>query len=185
MAEPENPQKLLFSRLESTLDGENATATFACGGKFTSKFIEGQDGSTAPPNPILYYDDHNGQPHKVLFPASAEEMEQLAKNCDPATFGVGGENRLDIEYRSAWKLDNTKFATSFHPFDSDIMEIIKQLLFAGAIHLEPFHPIIVAELYKLNVIPHSILPDIRSTRDHTTSSSLMSTLHVHKINSDR
>jgi hypothetical protein len=185
MAEPENPQKLLFSRLESTLDGENATATFACGGKFTSKFIEGQDGSTAPPNPILYYDDHNGQPHKVLFPASAEEMEQLAKNCDPATFGVGGENRLDVEYRSAWKLDNTKFATSFHPFDSDIMEIIKQLLFAGAIHLEPFHPIIVAEVYKLNVIPHSILPDIRSTRDHTTSSSLMSTLHVHKINSDR
>ena len=112
-------------------------------------------------------------------------MEELAKNCDQATFGVGGENRFDMEYRSAWKLDNTKFATSFHPFDSDIMEIIKQLLFAGAIHLEPFHPVIVAELYKLNVISHSILPDIRSTRDHTTSSSLTSILRVHKINSDR
>ena len=78
-------------------------------------------------------------------------MDKLSSNCDPATFGVGGEDRFDTEYRSAWKLDTTKFATSFHPFDSDIMEIAKQLLFFGAINLGIFEPILVAELYKLNV----------------------------------
>src|SRR5579859_440914 len=151
MAESEITQKALFERLERTLDGENATATFACGGKIASKLVESNDEAIPPPNPILFYEDLAGQSHKVVFPASADEMENLARNCDPATFGVGGESRLDVEYRSAWKLDNSKFATSFHPFDSDIMEIIKQLLFFGAIHLEPFQPIIVAELYKLNV----------------------------------
>jgi hypothetical protein len=154
MAEPETSQDSLFSRLESTLEGQNATATFACGGNLTSKIhVEpNNQAPIPPPDPILYYDDHTGQPHKVVFPASADEMEKLASNCDPATFGVGGENRMDVEYRSAWKLDNTKFATSFHPFNSDIMEIIKQLLFSGAIHMGPFQPIIVAELYKLNVL---------------------------------
>jgi hypothetical protein len=155
MEDQEITQEYLLNRLESTLDGQNATATFACGGKLTSKFVESNDHPIPPSNPILYYDDHVGQPHKVIFPASQDEMEKLATNCDPATFGVGGESRLDLDYRSAWKLDNTKMATSFHPFDSDIMEIIKQFLFSGAMSLEPFQPIIVAELYKLNV--HSLL----------------------------
>jgi len=151
MEEIEAAQESLFSRLKSTLKGQNATATFACGGRLISRLVDNDARDLPPPDPILYYDDHTGKPHKAVFPASAEEMEELASNCDPATFGVGGENRLDVEYRSAWKLDNTKFATSFHPFDSDIMEVIKQFLFSGAIGLGPFQPLIVAELYKLNV----------------------------------
>lgn len=173
MAEIETIQKSLFDRLESILDGQNATATFACGGNLASKLAESNDQAIPPPNPILFYEDHTGQSHKVVFPASAEDMEKLASNCDPATFGVGGESRLDVRYRSAWKLDNTKFATSFHPFDSDVMEIIKQLLFSGAIHLEPFQPIIVAELYKLNVLYLGVSANIRSTRAHMTGSNHM------------
>ena len=78
-------------------------------------------------------------------------MDKLSSDCDPASFGVGNEERLDTEYRSAWKLDNTKFATSFNPFDYDLMDVVKQLLFSGAINLGALEPIVVAELYKLNV----------------------------------
>jgi hypothetical protein len=152
MAESTETQAALIKRLAKTLDGEKATATFACGGAIVSKFLpDGQDTVVAPSHPILFYEDKEGQAHKITFPASAEEMEKLSTDCDPATFGVGDEERLDTEYRSAWKLDNTKFATSFHPFDSEVMEVIKQLLFPGAIHLGVIQPLIVAELYKLNV----------------------------------
>jgi hypothetical protein len=152
MAETKEAQAALIKRLAETLDGEKATATFACGGAIVSKFVpDGQQTVVAPSHPILFYEDKNGQAHKITFPASVEEMEKLSTDCDPATFGVGGEDRLDTEYRSAWKLDNTKFATSFHPFDSEIMEVVKQLLFPGAIHLGVIQPLIVAELYKLNV----------------------------------
>lgn len=146
-------QAALFKLLADTLAGENATATFACGGTIVSKFVSaGQQSGDAPAQPILFYEDKEGQAHKIMFPASAEDMGKLSADCDAATFGVGGKDRLDPEYRSAWKLDNTKFATSFHPFDNDIMEVVKQLLFPStAIHIAPLQPIIVAELYKLNV----------------------------------
>jgi hypothetical protein len=152
-------QENLIGLLADTLAGENATATFACGGTIASKFVpEGQETADAPAQPILFYEDKEGQAHKITFPASAEDMAKLSADCEAATFGVGGEDKLDTEYRSAWKLDNTKFATSFHPFDSDIMEVVKQLLFSSAIHIDPFQPIIVAELYKLNVFVQGLLP---------------------------
>jgi hypothetical protein len=133
-------QTILLKRLAESLAGEKASATFACGGTITTLA-----------NPILFYEDKNGKSHKVTFPATPQEMEKLSSYCDRASFGVGNEKRLDTEYRSAWKLDNSKFATSFHPYDSDIMEVVKRLLFPGAIYLGALEPIIVAELYKLNV----------------------------------
>src|SRR5277367_576568 len=140
----------LLKRLAESLAGEKVTATFACGGTILSKPTTKKE-TISPKSPILFYEDKRGHCHKVTFPTTPQEMEKLASHCDPATFGVGGEDRFDTEYRSAWKLDDTKFATSFHPFDSDIMEVVKQLLFSGAINLGVFDPIIVAELYKLNV----------------------------------
>ena len=152
MAETGPTQAVLLSRLAKTLDGEKASATFACGGTCSHRLLDKdyQD-IIAPTTPILFYEDKKGECHKVSFPASADEMETLASHCDLATFGVGNEERLDTEYRSAWKLDNTKFATSFHPFDSDITEVIRHLLFPGAVNAYIAEPIIVAELYKLNV----------------------------------
>jgi hypothetical protein len=147
-----SPQTVLLTRLAKSLAGEKASATFACGGTMLSKLTESEKETIAPENPILFYEDKTGQCHKITFPGTPEEMEKLSSDCDPASFGVGTEERHDTEYRSAWKLDNTKFATSFHPFDSDIMDVVKQLLFSGAINLGVFEPIIVAELYKLNVL---------------------------------
>ena len=143
-------QTILLNHLAKSLEGEKASATFACGGTIISKLNTEQE-TIAPANPILFYEDKNRQSHKITFPATPQEMEKLSSGCDPASFGVGNEERLDTEYRSAWKLDNAKFAISFHPYDSDIMEVVKQLLFSGAIHLGALEPIIVAELYKLNL----------------------------------
>jgi len=145
-------QSALIKHLAESLAGEKASATFACGGKIVESILKTSEGDTiAPANPIVFYEDKHGQSHKIIFPTSSQEMETLSAQCDPASFGVGSEERLDREYRSAWKLDNTKFATSFHPFDSDIMEVVKRLLFSGAINLGALEPIVVAELYKLNV----------------------------------
>jgi hypothetical protein len=143
-------QDVLLNRLAKSLAGEKASATFACGGTILSKLNTTKE-KIAPENPILFYEDKSGQSHKITFPPTAQEMDKLSSDCDPASFGVGNEERHDTEYRSAWKLDNTKFATSFNPFDYDIMDVVKRLLFSGAINLGAFEPIIVAELYKLNV----------------------------------
>lgn len=150
-------QTNLLNRLAKSLDGEKATATFACGGTRSEGFLDAKKQEIVPlANPILFYEDKRGECHKVTFPATAEEMEKLASHCDPASFGVGEVETMDTEYRSAWKLDNTKFVTSIHPFDCDIMEVVKQLLFPGAIKLDPLRPIVIAELYKLNVCPQFI-----------------------------
>ena len=179
------PQTVLLTRLAKSLAGEKASATFACGGAIVSKLTDDEK-TIAPENPILFYEDKNGQCHKITFPGTPEEMEKLSSDCDPASFGVGTEERLDTEYRSAWKLDNTKFATSFHPFDSDMMEVVKQLLFSGAINLGWLEPIIVAELYKLNVLSRWEWGlTSRFTRVLMTSLNLMSILHALKLNSDR
>ena len=149
---PESPsQSILLERLAESLAGETASATFACGGCIVQSICETSEGVTiAPANPILFYEAKDGQSHKITFPAVAQEIETLSAQCDPASFGVGSKERLDVEYRSTWKLDNTKFATSFHPFDSDIMEVVKHLLFSGAVDLGALEPVVVAQLYKLN-----------------------------------
>jgi hypothetical protein len=147
-------QTNLLNRLAKSLDGEKAAATFACGGTQFKGFLDTNKEEIVPlVNPILFYEDKKRECHKVTFPATAEEIEKLASHCDPASFGVGEVETMDTEYRSAWKLDNTRFATSFHPLDCDIMEVVKQVLFPGAIKLDPLQPIVIAELYKLNVFP--------------------------------
>src|SRR5277367_1655695 len=147
-------QRVLLKRLAKCLAGEKASATFACGGTIVSKLnTDSTENKTiAPKNPILIYQDKIGLCHKITFPATAQQMARLCLDCDPASFGVGAEERHDTEHRSAWKLDKTKFATSFHPFDSDIMEVVKHLLFSGAINLGALGPIIMGKLHKLNVL---------------------------------
>lgn len=85
------------------------------------------------------------------FPASVEDLDCLTKNCDIATFGVLKEEKLDLDYRSAWKLDNKKFLTSFHPFDSDVMEIVSNILLPTPVNVGGRESLVYAELYKLNV----------------------------------
>jgi len=137
--------------LSSSLEGKTATATFTCGGTLKTKISPVAETSTSHPRSLfLFYEDQEGKPHRLNFPASTKDMEHLSSVCEPATFGRKMEDVFDTEYRSAWQLDNTKFSCSLHPADYDAMEVLRQLLFPGAVHGAPDTAIAV-ELYKLNV----------------------------------
>jgi hypothetical protein len=93
-------------------------------------------------------------------------FEELLKMCDPATFGLGGKDVLDEQYRKAGKLDKTQFSTGFHPHDYGIVDTIKQTLLPNALsHVmegRVAHRGVMAELYKLNVRSWAISRDSSS-----------------------
>jgi hypothetical protein len=128
----------MLTDLSNALSGQKATATFACGSKSEIDNI------------FIYYEDKDSKVHKLSFPASHEDVAKLAEACDQATFGLGQVETLDTEYRSAWKLDNSKFLTSFNP--QEILDIVKNLLFPPGVGDNP----VFVELYKLNIYkgPH-------------------------------
>lgn len=92
-------------------------------------------------------------------------LQQLVKDCQPATFGFGGEDVLDEEIRKAGKLEATEFSTSFSPYDYGIVDAVAQALLPGIARPEVLtgentseeHWGVVAELYKLNVSTSSNL----------------------------
>jgi hypothetical protein len=93
---------------------------------------------------FVLYSDKEWNHHRISFPTSEEDLKVLAETCEPATFGLLQEDKLDLDYRSAWKMDHTQFACSFHPSDaSDILNTVQDILLPlGSMY---------AELYKLNV----------------------------------
>lgn len=82
-----------------------------------------------------------------LSQASESELENLARACDPATFGVNQEDVLDESYRKAKKLDVVNFATKFKLEKSGIMDAVRAALLEG----HDSNRQVEAELYKLNV----------------------------------
>ncbi|KAL8647818.1 MAG: hypothetical protein Q9226_006272 [Calogaya cf. arnoldii] len=88
-------------------------------------------------------------------------LQDLLKDCAPASFGKDGKDVLDDSYRKAVKLDPNQFSTNFNPYDVGIIGAIAQTLLPGIAK-----PItdkakertfaeclgVVAELYKLNVV---------------------------------
>jgi hypothetical protein len=121
-----------LTELSKALNNYKKEATFVCGGKWQAE------------NSFIFYSDKEGKAHQIHFPASEDDLKELGQTCDRATFGLGAQDTLDLEYRSAWKLDNTKFASSFNPSDaSDILNIVQDILLPeGSMYVE---------LYKLNV----------------------------------
>ncbi|KAH0335327.1 hypothetical protein KCU81_g9046, partial [Aureobasidium melanogenum] len=52
----------------------------------------------------------------------------LISTCEPATFGRGGKDVYDEQYRKAIKLDTDDFLTDFSPYETGIIDIVQQLL---------------------------------------------------------
>src|SRR5271170_7739096 len=83
-------QEQLIERLGAALNGEKSAAAFSCGGIIPSKLaLEGEaesiETSVAVDDPVLlHYDDKDGKSHKIVFPASAPEIETLVSGCDAA-----------------------------------------------------------------------------------------------------
>ena len=76
-----------------------------------------------------------------------QQLDNLFKSCDPATFGRAQQDVLDESYRKAGKLDANRFATHFSPTDVGILETVSDLLLRDRVPEKSIH----LELYKLNV----------------------------------
>ncbi|KAL6720878.1 hypothetical protein ACLMJK_002803 [Lecanora helva] len=148
-------------------------APFCCGGNIPivdstthssrfEKLTYDDDQATSPPIVLRWDSPGGGDPvQKLTLPLSKEEesaVESLVNQCEPATFGKGGDEVLDESYRKAVKLDNDRFSTNFNPYDVGIIEAINQSLlpgvaktFADGKSVFEDHLGVVAELYKLNV----------------------------------
>ena len=78
-------------------------------------------------------------------------FKQLLKDCQPASFGRGGEDVMDETYRKARKLDEAAFCTNFDPYALGIVETAAQaLVLNNRMQKNETHGI-QAEFYKLNV----------------------------------
>ncbi|KAH8768160.1 hypothetical protein F5883DRAFT_418622, partial [Diaporthe sp. PMI_573] len=110
---------------------------------------------------------------KLKFPLDqsdsrmAHNMQQLLHDMQPATFGYQGQNVLDESYRKASKLDPSRFACNFSPYELGIVDEVARILLPGfkdqttpieekifcgtdTERIEPTR-VMRAELYKLNV----------------------------------
>lgn len=103
--------------------------------------------------------DNASSSRKVVFPYSDEQkpsIEQLLKDCQPATFGRGRQDILDETYRNAGKLDESSFSTNFNPYALGIIDTAAQALAPNNCRQTNETHGIRAELYKLNASVHEI-----------------------------
>lgn len=164
----------LLRTLAAAVAGEAATATFTCGGAVP---IENCTSSESPkdgtiPAVELRWDSSSGSGgSKISFPLQQtgddeQMLAKLIKDCQPATFGMGGRDVLDESYRKASKLDCTAFSTNFHPHDCSIVDSIRQVLLpsmtAGGEGIGIGPRGVKAELYKLNVCRFFTTPQVFS-----------------------
>ncbi|KAI0806650.1 hypothetical protein C8Q74DRAFT_1223495 [Fomes fomentarius] len=97
---------------------------------------------------ILYYGSEKTEIGKVdLSNASSDQMDHLAAQCQPATFGRNDEDVLDETYRKAGKMDVEQFMLAFDVERAGLIDVVRTCLFPG--EEETKH--VKAELYKLNV----------------------------------
>ncbi|KAI8716889.1 Fe2OG dioxygenase domain-containing protein [Fusarium sp. LHS14.1] len=113
---------------------------------------------SAPPHPpvTLRWDPRDSMTPaahcKLNFPieeSSADNLNRLLADMEPAAFGRGGEHVYDESYRKASKMDPSRFTTSFCPYTSGIVSVVSQLLLPNP--LSEKQRTLKAELYKLNV----------------------------------
>lgn len=158
----------LLQDLSTAVNGQAASATFACGGSvpIVDPASTNDDTTSSPVRtcaPVTLRWDTNaaGEESKISFPLPAEQkvsgsmLSALMKACQPATFGFGGRDVLDESYRKATKLDAAAFSTNFHPHDCGILGSVQQILLpsmgAGDQRVGVGPQGARAELYNLNV----------------------------------
>ena len=152
---------------KALVDGR-ASSLYSCGGEIpivnnlhvnTFREIDGQRCSA----PVLVrWDSTPSMSRRLHFPVATdldnEAFPQLLVDCQPATFGRGGDDVLDESYRKAGKLDSTQFSSSFNIYESGILDEVARWLLPGSLTPtktgQPDNQAncsISAELYKLNV----------------------------------
>lgn len=155
-------EKKVLEDLADSFKTHARSATFACGGSvpFSTnvKTEDPDDGTESDPEPrkirpVQVRFGEDGKGNTVIIPdakASSKQFQALFSACQPASFGRGGEEVLDEDYRKAGKLDHDDFATSFCPYEAGIIDVVAQLLLPQTSQ-EKHMRSIRAELYKLNI----------------------------------
>jgi 2-oxoglutarate-Fe(II)-dependent oxygenase superfamily protein len=141
---------------ELSLFVRSQSVTFTCGGTIhigdaTVNDISQGALTCAPVG--LRWDTTDGV-DKITFPvkdaAGEAKLAKMCGTCQPATFGLKGENVLDETYRKATKLDRSAFSSDFCPHELGIIDTIAQMLLPNAVGKHRGSGV-HAELYKLNV----------------------------------
>jgi hypothetical protein len=145
-------------QLGQFISGEKAAATFACGGTVSiSGNLPPGTHDVSPPVRISWTPKDAPRERKIVLPVDASNVDKLSRlvsDCDIASFGKREKDVIDLDYRKASKFDPSRFLTSFHPANLNILEEVEQLLVPSfntwtEVKL-PFRKL-KAELYKLNV----------------------------------
>ncbi|PYH85821.1 hypothetical protein BO82DRAFT_326637 [Aspergillus uvarum CBS 121591] len=168
-------------RLRTAIEDENSSALFACGGSIPvvdrGQASSGDKATITTTSPVHVYWStarSDSAARKLVLPldelvpqSRSAALDDLVADCQPASFGRNGEEILDPSYRLAGKIDPSHFASSFHPADFGILQMVENVLLPGisekdlvreddgskkrkdraARHSRKLH----AELYKLNV----------------------------------
>lgn len=141
----------LFQDVSKALISDASNNVFAIGGN-----IDVTDAISSNRHPIsIRWDSGEGQGRKVSLPVGNDAItegafQQLVEDCQPATFGKGGEDVLDESYRKAGKMDVTHFCTDFSLAEHGIIDTVVQALLQEQARGGKCNGV-RAELYKLNV----------------------------------
>ena len=101
-------QKVIMDGLRQSLVGAKAKAAFCCGGSvaFRKTGLDGWEGLQPAVAPVtIHWDSKQSGARKIVFshessrdPQFAEDLEQLCRASEPASFGRGGETVRDGKY---------------------------------------------------------------------------------------
>ncbi|KIY48945.1 hypothetical protein FISHEDRAFT_32048, partial [Fistulina hepatica ATCC 64428] len=101
----------------------------------------------------LYYSESKGDSAPVhsidLAAANVSQLRDLSAACEPAPFGLNGENVFDEHYRLARKMDTTQFSMPFDVYCSGLIQVVETELVKNS--TDSPNSYIVPELYMLNI----------------------------------
>ncbi|KAF9053211.1 hypothetical protein BJ165DRAFT_1607941 [Panaeolus papilionaceus] len=124
----------------------------------------------------LFYRSKNGTNGLLDFTTTSDgSVKALADACEPASFGIGGQDVLDERYRKAGKMDAGDFSSQFTPLAHDVVPLIHENLVKDISKRN-----VRVELYKLNVYgPGSFFrPHVDTPRGDDMFASLVVVLPI-------
>lgn len=164
--------------LKSSISGQQSSSSFTCGGTIDIETTSGNNNSAklgSSPVSIFWAVENDSHARKVVLPlnkvavdSNQQILEQLVKDCSPATFGKGEQDVLDLSYRKAGKMDPAQFAATFDLTKFGILENVEQILLPSISTKEKANVQfrkLRAELYKLNVRLFSFMTSITALTD--------------------
>lgn len=187
LCEDKPPREILLTQLQDAITQYDVNAAFSCSGSLEISYIEprGFDKVEKPtcPEPVIFW--HRGKrltlDGRYTTPKPGEtSLDELVKDCRPATFGRDGENVFDEKIRKAGAMEARYFATNFNPYDCGIVDAIGRELLPGIVRAGKQQPVdrwgVLAKLYKLNVYsaPSGMFKShVDTPRGHTHFGSLV------------